>query len=1297
MIKTPERSNGFPKELPTLVTGAVLFLVYLALAKLGLLLATLNEAASPVWPATGFAIFSVYRYGLRYAVTVLLGAFAANFLTEMHGTTALGIAFGNALEALVGAYVLRRVLDNAGADDYHAEPLGITLASLLAPAISATAGVASLYAGQATGPSSFDTIWITWWIGDALGSLVLLPLLLSLRSLKPGTKASHALPPIKAIASLLFIAFATYLAFFHPLGGASLFLVFPVLLVALHTFGIGGNRLCLALVSSAAIGLTVIHQGPFTNGALNDNLINLQLFIASIALTGLVLPGFRNAGSFRIPLTVLISGWLLSSVLVFSFHRSEVARDEARFSALVSDLQGRISDRMKTYKDGLLGGVGLFGASKNVSLTEWRAYLSKVKINERYPGNHGVGVVFSVPHGKIRAHESFARAGGIQDFKIRALEGIETLDDVGAKFGEHFVITYIEPLENNRQAVGLDLASEEKRRLAAIRARDTGRHTITGKITLVQDSKRGAGFLLYYPFFKNGFQTNTVQERRKALAGWVYAPFTSENFFKGALGETAKEVNLYAFESKNMSPDDLLFSSENLSSPPSSFEKITEIEWGENVLTLAWTRSPRFVSQHDTTAAWVGLCGALITLLFAGLASVLATLNSRAKKLADQKTMQLAESEKKLQKAHDELETKVAERTSDLRMVMESIPQIVWINDASGHSLYMSPKWQELTGYAPGEGTWESIIHHEDVAHSKAAWENSLATGKIFETEYRIKGKDGSHRWHLALAVPQFGPDGAVVKWFGTCTDIHARKEAVILRSSERQTRQNYDQLQRMIVETPVAMAMFDQNMRYIAYSKTWLSDYSIKLENIVGMSHYEIFPEIPEAWKELHRRCLRGEVLSNPEEIFLRADGSKNYLRWAIHPFYDGDGGVGGIVMVTSRIDELVKAREAALSATQMKSEFLANMSHEIRTPINGVIGMTGLLLDTDLSEEQRNYADSIKRCGESLLTVINDILDFSKIEAGKLEFEIVDFDLLDAIDSCQKTLEFSANKKRVSLGMSIAANVPRHVQGDPGRLRQIILNLLSNAVKFTPEGGKVSLRVRKTAEANEINRLRVEVEDTGIGIPKAMLEKLFRAFSQADASTHRKFGGSGLGLSISKKLVEQMNGTIGVESQEMVGSTFWFEVDLKVVEAQLAKTRELEVAHSASGKKYRILIAEDNSVNQIITKKMVEKMGFYADVVANGFEVLDAIQSAPYDLILMDCQMPEMDGYEAARKIRSSGNLTNPSITILAMTANAMAGDAEKCLMAGMNGYVSKPISQDKLSIVVNEWLAKAAAKAG
>jgi PAS domain S-box-containing protein len=571
-------------------------------------------------------------------------------------------------------------------------------------------------------------------------------------------------------------------------------------------------------------------------------------------------------------------------------------------------------------------------------------------------------------------------------------------------------------------------------------------------------------------------------------------------------------------------------------------------------------------------------------------------------------------------------------------------------------------------------------------------------------------GGRGAHIW--ATGAPIFDAKG---KRLGAIESI---RDITVSKSAKEELQESKDYLEKIINSIGDPIFVKNRQHQFVLVNNAFCALSGRSCEELLGKTDYDFFPaEQVDIFLEKDERVFETGKENVNEEKITDSQGKDRTIITKKTLYADNSGNkfiVGIIRDITERKcaeEELhetnlqlklsiAKANELAVlarKANAAKSEFLANMSHEIRTPLNGVIGMTGLLLDTDLNSEQQEYAQTIQSSGEALLALINDILDFSKIEARKLVMEMQDFDLAGVLKYTTDLLARSAREKGLEVTCMVEPDVPMQLRGDAGRLRQILANLGGNGVKFTNRGRvQILVKVEKEEETNIT--LRFSVSDTGIGIPANRLKALFTPFTQADGSTTRKYGGTGLGLAISKQLAQMMDGKIGAESTEGVGSTFWFTARFeKTANSAHSLTSSAEAAPMAADPALtlpdtvRILLAEDNPVNQRVALAMLKRLGCRTDVVANGREAVEALQNVPYDLVLMDCQMPVMDGFEATRAVRQKeAASSSPSIPIIAMTASAMQADREKCLQAGMSDFIAKPVQPGELAEMLARWLA-------
>ncbi|MGJ4786567.1 PAS domain S-box protein [Leptospira koniambonensis] len=552
-----------------------------------------------------------------------------------------------------------------------------------------------------------------------------------------------------------------------------------------------------------------------------------------------------------------------------------------------------------------------------------------------------------------------------------------------------------------------------------------------------------------------------------------------------------------------------------------------------------------------------------------------------------------------------------------------------------------------------------------------------LEQGIPYDLEMEIVTAKGNELWVRTVGSADF-ENGECVRIFGALYDIDKRKKAELELFREK------SRLSAFVEHAPAAVAMFDDEIKYIAVSERWLTEYHLTGKNIIGLSHYEVFPNISQEWKEIHLKCLSGEILKNDEDVW-RPEGWEHdqYLRWEVRPWYQLDGSIGGIMMFTQDItesclqrEELKKAKLAAEQANKAKSDFLANMSHEIRTPLNGIIGFSDLLLRTSMDSTQHQYMMTVFQSAESLLDIINDILDFSKIEAGKLELSYEKTNLLELCSQIVNTIKFQAQKKGLEVIVNVAWDVPRFVKTDSVRLRQIIVNLFSNSVKFT-ESGEIEFKIELIKKVSETEgEFRFSVRDTGIGIAPEARNKIFEAFTQGDVSTTRRFGGTGLGLAISNKLLSMMGSCLQLKSEIGKGSTFYFDLKLNISEIvgeDWIRLRSIK----------KVLIADKDQENIKLIGDMLSMQNIPADFSKSGEEMLRTLSSGNrYDIILMDSEMPEGDGLELVRKVREDLKIRSEDQPIV-LIVNPEKGDqfTEKSRKLGVQEVISKPIHMQKL----------------
>lgn len=1094
------------------------------------------------------------------------------------------------------------------------------------------------------------------------------------------------------------------------------------------------------------------------------------------------------------------------------------------FGFLANDVVRRVESRINRYKQVLQGTAALFASSQEVNRSEFRTYVTELRLDENYPGIQGVGFSKWIPAGERQRFVDSVRREGFADFAIRPEGGREAYTS----------IVYLEPFDaRNQRAFGYDMYSDPTRRAAMQQARDKGRPSISGKVSLMQESGEAeqAGVFMYLPVYRNGVP-DTPAARRENLIGWVYAPFHMNDLMDGIFGtqryDTRAAVNLEVHDGATLGQ--VLYRDTPRDHQAPAFSIVKTIEIAGHHWTLRLHSRPAFDSRRSSeNATLVLVTGSLLSILMFAVVWLQVNGRRRARDYAEHLISQIRESEARF------------------RNLADASPTLIWTYDVDEEKFWFNHLWYVFSGDSPGDDSNTLLFGHthpDDVETQRKKTAEALNAHIPFQYEYRLRRHDGKYRWMLALGVPQFDRKNRFVGLVASCTDITEQREAMELVLREQAF------VKGLINATPEPIFFKDAELRFLGCNHACEALLGMTEQEIRGRMNRDLMP--PEISDKLDGQDAEA-MLSGETRYFqdwlTYPDGRHVIFETTLTPLRMPDGTVGALIGILhdqtatwENADALRQAKRDADSANEAKSLFLANMSHEIRTPMNGILGMSELLLDTRLDEEQRDYLHMLKGSAENLLTVINDILDFSKIESGMLDIEAVDFSLAMVMEDCMQAISLQAFRKGLELTYEIDNRVADVLVGDPVRLRQVLLNLVGNAIKFT-EAGEVDVAVDIERQDEDQVCLHFAVRDTGVGIAEDRVRHVFEAFAQADPSTTRKYGGTGLGLSICRHLVELMGGHVWVDSHVGQGSTFHFTAtfvcghesrlpqsarpdagmdldglsvlvaddnatnrrildntlrlwgmkptlvedgksaltalratrdeggsfDLMVLDVnmpgingfgvveqvmvdpalgvtpillltsgaemdEMARCRQMGVASCLTkpvsrerlyeavqnallpprsdrdqaatagtrqtgslaaalvpeGEKPYVLLAEDSPVNQKLVMTVLQKRGYKVTLVENGLLAVQAAQAERFDCVLMDIQMPDMDGLEATRMIRAHEAATGQGhVPIIALTANAISGDAEKCLEAGMDFYLSKPVNSKRLLEVVEKFV--------
>jgi PAS domain S-box-containing protein len=1238
--------------LRQLIRISSLAVAYFVAGKVALSLAIPPGYATAVWPAAGIALAGILLFGHGVWPGILIGSFLVNVSTSFDSTTFVttlislslptGIAAGATLQAVIGAFLIHRLVEFPSTLDrmqgiFKMMALGGPVSCL----VGSTIGVTGMLFVGVLEWNSYLLNWWTWWLGDTIGVLVMIPLVsvwsMELRQARLRTRLSVTLP------------------------------------------------LCFAAA------LTVI--------------------------------------------------------LFLDVRAGEWKRAQLIFQRRTDHLSHALMSAVASYTDVLYSIEALFKASQKVERSEFADFVERSF--SRHPGLQALEWIPRVRDAERAVYEADARQDGYAAFQITELNPQGQLVPASPR-AEYFPVYYLEPYAGNENALGLDLASNPARLEAMSQARDTGEAMASSRIRLVQEVGRQFGVLIFLPIYARGMPRDTEEARRERLQGFALGVFRVGDMVNAALQPFDRKGVEYRLYDETAPPGErLLFSyrSQLRDATRSLPEDNNRNDNPTRRWTVRFTPTAEYLADHRPWEAWAVLTGGLLFSSLLGTFFLLvAGRTATVERVVVERTAELSDANADLQREISERQrTEEALTESEARhraIVDTAVEGIITIDE---HAVVQSfnPAAERIFGYAAEEviGHNVNMLQPEPYhSHHDEYIRNYLRTGeaKIIGIGREVAGlrKDGN-TFPIELSVSEVRLDRKRL-FTGIIRDITDRKRAEVQIQERSKLLALGSAVGRAITESDDLPTMLGRCAGAIvehldaAFARIWTlneAEQVLELQASSGLYTHIDGPHgrVPVGTLKIgliaqeREPHLTNDVPNDPrvsDKAWAKQEGMVAFAGYPL--IVKGDllgvmamfarhtlpgaaldtlGSVAtqiGLGITRLRTDAaLLVAKEQAEAANQAKSEFLASMSHEIRTPMNAIIGMAELLGETPLEPEQREYVRIFQSAGENLLTLINDILDISKLEAGHFALEKIDFDLREITEKTCEIMALRAHKKGLELACHIRADTPVKLVGDPLRMRQVLVNLVGNAIKFT-EHGEVVMEVKPStdAEQNRPGDLVFSVADTGIGIPADKQETIFERFTQVDASTTRQYGGTGLGLNISQRIVEAMGGRIWVDSDLGQGSAFHFTArfDVQGEPEEPVPPPPVDVAG------LKTLVVDDCATNRLLLREMLSAWGAVVTEAVDGETALAELQRAlaaarPYNLALLDCRMPGMDGFDVAQQIGQDPSLSRVTVTMM-LTSDNRAGDISRARELGISGYLVKPIKRDDLREAIAASMAKARA---